>query len=248
MRKILMGVAAAAALAPAVASAETNATIGIQYSNLGVDGSSYDFDTYGFNGAFNHDFDNGWQVQMDGAANRVDAGGCCISQNYAAAHYGMRSDTHSVAGYVGLQDFYLYSGLAFGVEGQLHLSNTTLGGSVSHVTFGDIDLDATVAHVDGAYFITPDFSLTGSVSYGDFDGSDGTMWGIGGEYRFAGSPTSVSLGYRQGDMDSFEVDAWTIGLNFDLGTGSLQERTQSGPSWSGAKTLNDAFGMLVPII
>src|SRR6185369_16551563 len=104
MKKLVLGAAAAAALlAPAVANAETNAVVGIDYNHVDFD-SLGDANVYGMNGAFNHDFANGWQIQMDGAANRLDADGCCVTQNYAALHYGVRTDQYSFAGFVGLQN------------------------------------------------------------------------------------------------------------------------------------------------
>ncbi len=242
MKKLMLGaVAAAALMTPGMAGAETNAVVGFDYNSIDY-GAVGDADSYGFDAAFSHGFSNGWDLQVDGSSLRVDAGGCCTNSGYAAMHLGMHNDRHSLAGFVGFQDFAIFSGLSLGVEGQMYLSQATIGGSVSHTDFGDIDLEATHVQVDGSYFINPDFSLSAGFAHTDADFGDWNSWGVGGEYRFAGSPASVSLGYKQADFDGAEVDALTIGLTLDLGTGSLHDRSRSGPSWNGARSLNDNLG------
>ena len=248
MKKLVLGAAAAAALlAPAVASAETNAVVGIDFNRVDFEGLG-DANVYGVNGAFNHDFASGWQIQMDGAADRFDGGGCCVNQNYAAVHYGMRTDQYSFAGFVGLQSFSIFSGVDVGVEGQMHFANASLGGSVAYIDFGDIDINATHVNLDGEYYFTPNFSVNAGAAYTNLDGFGGNTdywtWNLGGEYRFDNSPFSVTLGYRQSDFDGGNVDAWTIGLTLDLGTGSLQDRRVHGPSWGGARSIYDDAGSL----
>lgn len=244
MKKFALGAAAAAAmLAPTVAHADTNAVAGINYSNVDL-GSGDNVNVYGLNGAFNHDFSNGWQVQMDGAADREDVGFCCLNQSYAAAHYGMRNDQYSFAGFVGLQSFSFFSGIDLGVEGQMHFGQASLGGSVAYIDFGDLDLNAWNVSTDGEYYFTPNFSVNAGVAYTNIDGggpfnTDYWTWNLGGEYRFDNSPFSVSLGYRQSDFDGGHIDAWTVGLTLDLSTGSLQDRRVKGPSWGGARDIYD---------
>jgi hypothetical protein len=249
MKKLVLGAAAAAALlAPAVANAETNAVVGIDYNHVDFD-SFGDGNLYGLNGAFNHDFSNGWQIQMDGAADRLDSGFCCTSTNYAAVHYGLRNDQYSFAGFVGTQGVSLFSAIDIGVEGQMHFSNASIGGSVSYLDMGDIDANAWNVNADGMYFFTPNFSVNAGAGYTNLDEGGSTdfwTWNVGGEYRFQDSPFSVSLGYRQSEFDGGDVSAWTIGLTLDLGTGTLQDRRVHGPSWGGARSLYDDVGATVP--
>ena len=112
--------------------------------------------------------------------------------------------------------------------------------------FDDLDVDTTVAAVDATYFFSPNLSLGGSVSVGDDEiyGDDTTTFGVGGEYRFANSPTSIELGYRQTDVDDEEASVWSVGVNFDFGTGSLHERATRGPSFNGASSLHDSLTIL----
>jgi opacity protein-like surface antigen len=249
MKKILLGAAAAIAIAaPSVAAADTNAVVGLQYSNTDIDGFG-DFDQYGLNGAFSHDMGSG-VLQMDGEMGRVDAGGCCVGNSYGAVHYGWRNDSHAFGGFAGLSDFFIASGLGVGVEGQLFLGNFNLGGSVGHVDFDDFDLDATSAQIDGAYFLTPNFAINGLVAFSeaDFSGSDAdwTTLGIGGEWRFDSSPFSIDAGYRNTDFDGDEADTWTVGVNWDLGTASVQDRTRTGPGFQGARNMFDVMSVLLP--
>jgi hypothetical protein len=246
MKKFLMGAAAALAIAvPGVAAAETNAVVGVTYGNSEYDDGD-DFDAYGINGAFSHDFSGGLFLQMDGEHNRVDFG-ADLAESYGAIHVGTRNDTYALAGFVSLDEFFALSGTGVGVEGQWYVGNLTLGGSLGYLTFDTADLEATSGQIDAAYFITPNFSVNGLVAMTDIDGFDDEeiSYGIGAEYRFS-SPLSVSANWRTDDFDVFEVDTWTIGLTFDLGTGSLIERQQQGPSMQGARNLSNVFDGLTP--
>lgn len=245
MKKFLAGAAAAAAiLAPAAASADTNAVIGLQYTNGEID--NFDWDQYGIEGAFNHAFGNGTYVQFDAASGRVDLDGAELSNGYGAVHYGVRNDTYAFGGFVSFDEFFFYSGTALGVEGQWYLPNLVFNGSIGYTDFGDLDVSTTSASIDGSYFFTPNLSLTGVVTFADDElyGDDLTAWGIGGEYRFADNPVSIELGYRQADVYDDDVTAWTIGLNIDLGADTLYERATTGPSLNGASRVHETIGVV----
>jgi hypothetical protein len=241
MKKLLVGAAAAAALlAPAVANAETNAVVGVTVGNTELE--TDDFDHYGLNGAFSHDFSNGWFIQMDGEHGRADLMGTDIATGYGAVHAGVRNDTYALGGFVSFDEFFVLSGTGYGVEGQYYLNNFVIGGSLGHVEFDGADLSATQVQLDAAYFITPNFAVNGLFGSTDIEDADDeiTSWGVGAEYRFHG-PLSVSANWRNDEVDDYESDTWTIGLTFDLGTGSLHERQTQGPSLQGARNLNDVF-------
>lgn len=244
MKKFFVGAAAAAALlAPAVANAETNAVIGLDVGNTDV--GTGDYDTYGLNGAFSHDFSNGWFVQMDGEHGRADFGGTDIGTGYGAVHAGVRNDTYALGGFVSFDEFFIASGTGYGIEGQYYLNNFVIGGSLGRVDFdGGLggDLSSTNLQLDAAYFITPNFAINALLATTDIEDADDevTSWGAGAEYRFGG-PFSISANWRNDEIDTFESDTWTIGLTFDLGTGSLHERQTQGPSLQGASNLNDSL-------
>jgi hypothetical protein len=251
MKKILLGAAAAIAIAaPSVALADTNALVGLQYTNTEFDGVSGDIDQYGLVGAFSHDLNNGGVLQMDGEMGRADIGGCCLANSYAAVHYGWRTDSYAFGGFAGFNDFFVASGLGIGAEGQLFLGNLNLGGSIGHVDFDDFDLSATSAQVDAWYFFTPNLAVNGLVAFSEADSggfdSDWTTLGIGGEWRPDGAAFSFNAGYRSHDFDGGDGDSWTIGLTWDLGTDSVQERTRSGPGFNGARNMFDVMAVLSP--
>lgn len=248
-KKLLTGAAATAALmTPGFAAADTNAVVGVAYNMQEIE--STDWDRYGLNGAFSHDFSNGTVLQFDGAAERVELfGDCCISAGYAALHYGMRNESHGFGGFVGVEEFLSASGVTLGVEGQFHLTNFMVNGSLGYMDFGDIELSGYSAQVDGAYYFTPNFALTGLVSYteeNDTFETDWTSYGIGGEWRFGSGPVSLLAGYRHLEIEDVDGETWTIGLNFDLGTDSLQDRARSGPSFNGASALHNNIHAIIP--
>ncbi|MBS0384062.1 MAG: hypothetical protein JSS00_01780 [Proteobacteria bacterium] len=254
MRSIMLGAAAVALLAtPGLANAQTNAVVGLDFNSVDFGSGPGTWDVYGLNGAFNHDFSNGWEVQLDGYAGRASPPHfCCINTDYAALHFGMRHDSYSMAGFVGLMSAEPFSGIDVGVEGQMQFTQAMLEGSLSYVDFGDIDLNATNVQVDGSWFVNPDFAVNALVGYTDANegSSNGHWWsyGLSGEYRFANSPASVSLGYRRFDESGAHVDTWSIGLTLDLGTGTLQDRSKSGPSWNGGRSLYDNVGRTIGLV
>jgi len=245
MKKFLAGAAAAAAvLAPAMASAETTGVLGLQYTSSEID--DFDFDTLSLEGALAHDFSNGTFVQFDASSGSMDVGGADISTSYAAAHFGVRNENYAFAGFVSFDEFVSLSGIGVGVEGQYYLPNMVFTGTLANISFDDpIDENSTGASIDGTYFFTPNLSLTGALTFTDdkLYGDDVTVWGIGGEYRFASNPVSIELGYRQADVFDEDATAWTIGLNIDLGAETLYDRATSGVSLNGAERLHDTVNI-----
>jgi len=246
IKRLLLGAAAAIAIATP-AAAETNAVVGIHYGNTDLD--VVDFDSYGFSGAFSHDLDSGAVLQFDGDFTRIDAGGCCTSGGYGAMHYAMRNDSHSFGGFAMLDDFFGFSAIGAGVEGQMFFSNFVLNGSLGFADFSDLEATVVSTQIDGAYYVTPNFAINALASFSqgeDTLDTDWTTFGVGGEWRFAEGPTSLTFGYRNADFDGGDSDTWTIGFNFDLGTGTLRDRASSGPGLNGAAALHGNLHALTP--
>ncbi|MBI3439538.1 MAG: tail fiber domain-containing protein [Proteobacteria bacterium] len=249
MRKIALGAAAIALLAPSLAHADTNAVVGIDYNRVNLPFA--DADVYGISGAFNHDI-SGLNFQMDGYTGRASEGFCCLNTNYAAAHLGVRTDTYSAAGFIAEQSFSSASGINVGIEGQMFFPQAMIEGSLSYTDWSDFDLNATNVQVDGAWYFTPDFSVNALLGYTSADegGTSGhfTSYGLSGEYRFADCPASISLGWRRLDGEGDHADTWSIGVTFDFGTGTLQDRTTKGPSWNGARSVYDNWDRTIGIV
>jgi hypothetical protein len=236
---MFLGAAAAlAVIAPGLASADTNAVVGLRYTNS--DANGFDWDRYGGTIGVSRDLNNGSFLQFDGAYERLDFSFCCYANGYGAAHWGARSDSHSIAGFVTLQDWFGISGIGIGGEGTLELQNIWLDASVSFVDFSDIDADATSGQIGAGWNITENVELTALVSHTEFENGGSTDWttlGIGGEFRPDNSPVSFLLNYRNADFDGGDVDSWTFGVNFDLNTGTLRQRRTQGPGLTGARDL-----------
>lgn len=120
------------------------------------------------------------------------------------------------------------------IEGQFYLPRTTLSGAVSYTEFdSSTERNGWGADVEVRHFFTDDFSLHGVAGY--FDPESGiitgeiTTFGIGGEYRFAGSPVSVFGGWQQADSDSGDADAFNVGVRYNWNE-TLLDRDRSGPS------------------
>jgi hypothetical protein len=246
MRKLLIGAAALLAVAlPGVASALTAASVGASYGNYDPSGSSDDVDMYGIDGAFSHDFDNGWTLAFGGAHDRIDFDGADIGASHGAISVGMGNENHAIYGFVNMADLFASSGAGVGVGGQLHFDRATLNGSVAYLDIGEALLDSgslTNVHVDGTWFITDNFGVTAEVAWteGEFDGGDDTDWttlGLGVNYRFDASPWSVYANYQNREFDEGDIDSFRIGFAYAIGTGSAREEARSGLGWNGADSV-----------
>src|SRR5690606_3777220 len=127
-----------------------------------------------------------------------------------------------------------------GAEGQLYLSRTTIDGAISYSEADDADGELTAIDLGLTHFFTDNFSLGGGVGYGNADVGpfdvDATNIGVNGEYQFSAMPISLFAGYTHGEIDDLDVesDAFTFGVRYNFGAGSLFERNRSGASLSRA--------------
>ena len=103
MKKLLIGAAAGALLAPLAAHAETTGFIDTAYehtefSNIGI------IESWELGGAIQHDFASGWGVQGDFRSTNFDAGGSFTAgADYAAVHiYTSVSQNVDLAAFVGM--------------------------------------------------------------------------------------------------------------------------------------------------
>lgn len=240
MRKILMGAAAAFAVAaPGVAAADS-ADVGFHYANVDPDAGG-DGDLYGLSGAYSHQLGNGWVMQADGLHDRLDFGGGDIGSSYGAVNLGMRGDSHAVYGFVGLSDAFAISFINLGVGGQLYLGNATINGSIGWSDADDFDLSTTSARLDGTWFFTDNFGLTGEVGWAETETGgadiDFTTLGVGAAWRFAGTGWTANAGYQNVDPDTGDADIFRLGVSYNIGTSSERERSQEGASFDGARNL-----------
>lgn len=242
MKKILMGAAAAMAIAaPGIAAADS-ADVGVAYSTTDID--SFDVDTWTLNGGFVHQLDGNLVLQADGAINRQDfGGGTDLGTSYGAVAFGTRNDSYAFYGFVGLSDLFAASATSYGIGGQYYLSNMTFNGSYG-ISDWDGGLDMTNLHVDATYFFTDNLSVTAEAGETDLDFTDFTTLGVGATWRPDGSNFTFNAGYRNMDFDNTDGDQWRLGFTYNMGTASERERSQSGASLNGARTLFESVSNL----
>jgi len=242
MKKILLGAAAAIAIAaPSAAFADT-AQVGAHIGNIEPDTGS-DVDYWGMDGSYSHDMSNGWMFQLDGTHESIDGGGADVGTSYGSVALGIRNDNHALYGHFGLSDL---SGISFtnvGIGGQLYLGQATINGSLGHAwsDVGGGDVTITGLHFDGTWYFTDNFGVSAEAGWAEAEflgvDNDSDTLGIGGVYRFNNSPFAINGNYRNVDNDGFELDVWQLGFTYNIGSGSEREHSQSGSSWNGGENL-----------
>lgn len=244
MKKVLWGAAALlAAAAPGVANADS-ASIGIHTATADVENSD-ELDFYGLDGAWTHEFGNGWSIQADGQHDRIDVGGE-TGAGYGAVAAGMRNDHHAVYGWVGLNDVLASSGISYGIGGELYFGQAVLTASYGAVNFEEAllpEAEVTSLEFGGTWFFTPNFGLSGELGWSEAEimstEIEGDTYGVGAVYRFDGTPFAINARYRHDDYDAGEIEAFLVGFSLNFGTETAQEQATTGPSWNGARRIHE---------
>lgn len=243
MNKVFLGAAAAIALvAPGVASADTSGYVGFGYNTLDDSGDSNKNDYIELGGALVTDLNNGWNLQFDSTSANMNHDSHSDDMSATTVHMFKRSDSHAFGGFAGLTGGEI-DALVVGAEGAIYLDRFTLSGSGAYLfDREDSDTTGTRFGVAGDWFVHDNLSVGVDIGAFDWDfGSfeqDGTTYGVNAEYQFAGSAVSVFGGWHQSDYDesfggSADVDTFSLGLRYNLGTRSLIERDRSGASMRG---------------
>src|SRR5262249_33303654 len=138
-------------------------------------------------GSVQFDAWTGWSVQADGRTilqsweDQAD-----YSHSYAAVHADTNTGAWDFGGWVGLINYYGDGGYQIGAETRTHFDNISLQGSIGYANFNYYNnFSAWDLNVQGAYFINPDFAITGNVTGTWFDNGtdyDTTEYGIGAAY------------------------------------------------------------------
>ncbi|MEO8882138.1 MAG: outer membrane beta-barrel protein, partial [Devosia sp.] len=156
------------------------------------------------------------------------------------------TDTFSFDGdsFAGTDDRY-YAG----AEAQWFLGDATLYGQAGaqQVTFNGESAPGWFATFEARYFLQPDFKIEAHVGAndfstggGDFDNVAVNSWnaGVGAEYKFANAPFSIFAKYdfthedstEFGNNDSFDDNRFLVGVKFNFGAETLEDRDRSGAS------------------
>lgn len=252
MKNALLGAAAVfAIIAPAAAHADTTGHIDLSYQTANIDsGIDYDVDAWTLGGALIMPIEGAWNLQFAASHenytyenSEYDSAATAVT-----AHGIYRNESYAFGGYAGFGGIYSQTLYMAGVEGQFYLPNATIGGTVSYGATSDAyDYTSWDARVNGSYFFTPQFAANATVAYTSWDDydTDVTGLGIGAEYRFSNCPFSVTGNYlheswEYGSSDA-DADVFKLGLTYDFGGLSLQERSQQGASFDGASQFMDVW-------
>ena len=251
MRTLLLGAAAAAAMmAPTMASADTSGSIGFMVeANDFTYGSNGEFVGYNLGGVVMTDVSHGLTLQLDGRTTLQDWD-CCdtyYSQGYAAAHLSGDMGGWDLGGFLGMVNYYGEGGVLIGAEARTMFGNFALDGSVANTDFADNGYDGTAYRAGGAFFFSPNLALTGGASFTDINSGldyEITELSLGGAYQFANN-VELYGGYTNTDAErgngtEYEGDTFQLGVRLNLNGGTLQENAADG-AWTSAEHVSDTW-------
>jgi len=250
MKKLLVGAAAAAALiAPGIASADTIGAIDFNYETTDYDTSS-EFDQWSLGGGFATDFSHGLTVQLDGRTTQQewDSGGGNYSHGYATAHVSGDLAGFNVGGFAGMLNYYGDGATMLGVEARRGFGNISLNGSIGHTDFGDDnDYDGTSYRVGGSYFFMPNLAVSAGYGLTSIDSGqdhDITEWNLGAAYQFSNNielyGAYVDSENDRSISDDYEYETFQIGMRLNFNGGTLQDNANGG-LWNSARQISETW-------
>jgi hypothetical protein len=226
MRKLLLCAAAFAAISGA-AAAETTGSVGVtttndEYSN------NYDYDVWQIDGSIFHRITGPWAVQGELAFEEADYGTAEDDGQHYAVHGLYAADAFTVGLFVGQGELFNNTEADFyGVEGAYRLADWTFSGSIID---GETGADLDRYRAGAKYFFGDNIAVNANFAMTEYGNSDWDTFDIGGEYRFAGLPITLTGSYLQFDADNgFEVDSWIFGARWNFGTANLREADRTAP-------------------
>ena len=225
MKKYLIAAASAAAIALA-APAAANAASGFVDLSY-TDNGDADVNSFAVNGSAVVPAGE-LNVQFDAGFSRLDSDGFNYTSGGGAVHVFHRSDKFAIGGVLGVMDPGFYN---YGVEGAAYFDRFTLNGSaqIMHDDSNIFDDDPTILTVGGKFFPTDNTSIGATYSNFDSDDFDGAVdtWSLEGEAKGSG-PASFFAAYSR--TDDLDLDTWSIGVRWNIGTATLKERDRTGAS------------------
>lgn len=254
MKKHLLAataVAAFAVAAPALAEAPApTAWVGASYTNNQIDYGFGDYkaEAYGLNGAIAFHPVEALGVQIDGSAADTDFDGGYEMHTWSlGGHAFVRNDSYAVGAFLQGVQYESNKTYNFGVEGAKYLDNVTVAGALGYGKFQDVDVHYWALNGEARYFVSDNIRVQGGAAWDRFSffGTDADAWslGFGGEYQFDQAPVSVYANYAYTKQDDLDVsnNAFTIGVRYNFGGGSLKARDRKGASFTGVSDLGAAL-------
>lgn len=242
MKKTLFATAftvAALACAPAFAQATGYVGVSAGYGEAEFGGFEADGEAFGVEGAVAAPISERLSVQVGASYSDAESTDGVFA---GSAHLIGELDGGRIGGFVGMADVMDETLVMGGVEGQAHLEQVTLAGTLTYGTVDDLDLDLWGVGAEARFFASDNFRIDGSLGWVSLDagGGEADAWtaGVGGEYQFAG-PVSVFGGYTHVEINDFDAsaDVFSVGVRFNFGGGALRDRDRAGASFGGAQAL-----------
>lgn len=246
MKKLMIAAATllAAMAAPGLAAAKSG-YVGLSYSNGNIDGGGTDIDVDTIAGEGVVAFDAGaLGVQLDVSVGNIDVDNAGDADFYQlGGHLYSRGQKWLVGGFASYTNVDADGADAdawtVGAETQYYFARTTVSGALSYAEIDDADVDGWFIDGEARHFYTDNFSASLGLGYGAVDvaGTDADLWtiGVGAEYQFASAPVSVYGAYDHSEIEidaagspDGDVDAFTLGVRWNFGGGSLFDRDRNG--------------------
>jgi opacity protein-like surface antigen len=230
---------AAAMCAPAFAQdlGAGSGYIGASISHTEVDVLSMqdEFETFGVHGALYTPIRDDLGAQLNfGYADADEADGSLSGSAALVTNL----DGGRIAGFVGATEVADETMMAYGLQGDLHLTDITLTGGATFATIDEFDTDLWLLSGGGRYFVSDTFRIDAGVGYasGDVGGTEAEVWtgGVGAEVQFNG-PLSLFGGYNRIDVRDIDAaaDTVSIGVRYNFGGGTLRDRDRTGAAFGG---------------
>lgn len=217
-------------------------------------------DNFGFNDgglatdaqfALSYSDRSGFGGQMDLGYFKQDYGNLHVDlgSREAAEHLYYRSEGWLAGAFAQQRKYYVngnntnIKGYFLGLEGQVYFDNMTLYGQLGqgkwNYAAGSTKPDV-MATLELRYFMSENLRLDASINHLKEDARelfnyqwDQTTYGVGAEYRFAGSPLSVLARYEYADENlgarySADNQRLLVGVKFNFGKDSLRKSDREG--------------------
>jgi hypothetical protein len=244
MKKFLFASAAAAAMLVSAPAFAGSGFVDFSYSRV----DDADLNDWSLGGAAVTDVMDGWSLQGDAHMHRLDAGGSNINFGEGTLHLFQRTDAHAFGGYFGASDLQGIGAYGIGLEGAMYMDQFTVSGNLGYdwlESFGTTE-NGWSAGINGKFFVNDNFSIDAGVRYADFDVTNVTTWNIGAEFKPESMPVSFYADYRNHNSDSSfligdDYNAWTLGVRWNIGGGSLKSRDRTGASMKGGSAFTGSI-------
>ena len=248
---LLAATVALAAASPAMA----DGYLGARYTTSDVDVLGIGGDAEGWQGEGELGFvGGGWGAQFGGAFGNIDLESDDTDYWTGNAHLYLDAGSWKIGGVIAATslDDADSDETVFGIEAMVDLGpNTNLWGST---TFGEsdflggADVDTWNLDVGGNFYASPNVRFGANVGAGNLEGGgtdvDTMSAGVNTEFQPWSAPLSITLAYNYYDIDDLDTSSsgFSIGVRWNFGGGTLQERDSTTPFTTNSGNVNRLLG------